>query len=412
MNLQLDEIVDHPDTDLVLRKLEPYFREVSLETARTDDQLLVSGLGPSFRTMNPRDKTVVRATSQPATTMLHIEASFLASALMGDVAQDDIVRSKIERVFECLKAELNLGTASHQPAAATPAATVPVVTMPDPPSPVAETAPVIATIAEAAAPAPVETEQISAAPVERVPDAAKTQSIEPEPKPEAELKPEAEPQPKNDEPVLAAPRGSAPVLSAVHMEAEPARKKRSAILFLLPILIVLLIAAGYFLQHPQLLQGLFPSTTATHTPSAPAAKKVAPPAPVATPAPPAPAATPKDIKAWIQVWVEAINTRDVPSQLAFYDTPLDRYFLASNVSKERLIKDKQAEIDDRKGVWTLKAEDIDVQKQTATNAVVVLIKDITAEVPGSPVRQERLKAQLKLKLVDGSWEITSERTIA
>lgn len=120
---------------------------------------------------------------------------------------------------------------------------------------------------------------------------------------------------------------------------------------------------------------------------------------------------PKDIKAWVQVWAAAISTRDVQHQLSFYATPLDRYFLTPDVSSEQLLKDKQAEIDDRKGVWTLKAEDVVVQKETATNAVVVLIKHVTEELPSSRVREERIKAQLKLKLVDGSWKITSERTI-
>jgi ketosteroid isomerase-like protein len=121
---------------------------------------------------------------------------------------------------------------------------------------------------------------------------------------------------------------------------------------------------------------------------------------------------PKDINAWVQAWAAAISTHDVQQQLSFYATPLDRYFLAPNVSREQLLKDKQAEIDGRKGVWTLKAEDVVVQKETATNAVVVLIKHITAELPSSSVKEERIKAQLKLKLVDGSWKITSERTIA
>jgi ketosteroid isomerase-like protein len=201
------------------------------------------------------------------------------------------------------------------------------------------------------------------------------------------------------------------------MEAAPASRKRSATLWLLPILVALLVAVGYFLQHRQSSQDLFASTPATDTSSASAESKAAAPAPPSpspstTPAQTVPAAMPKDIKAWVQAWADAINTRDVPYQLSFYATPVDRYFLTPNVSREHLLKDKQAEIDDRKGTWTLKAEDVDVQKETATNAVVVLIKHITVELPASPVRQERLKAQLKLKLVDGSWKITSERTIA
>ncbi|MEO6816922.1 MAG: hypothetical protein ABI177_09485, partial [Edaphobacter sp.] len=67
--------------------------------------------------------------------------------------------------------------------------------------------------------------------------------------------------------------------------------------------------------------------------------------------------------------------------------------------------------DDRKGLWTLKAEDLVVQRQTPKTAVVYLTKHIIVELPSSTIREERIKAQLKLKMVDGEWKITSERTI-
>jgi hypothetical protein len=164
VKLQLDEIVEHPDADLVLRKLERDFGEVSLEAVRAGDELIVTGLGPSFRTMNPRDKTVVRAAAQPAATMLHIEANFLASALVGDVPQDDIVRSKIARALESLRSELNIDAAAHRPAFETLPTAEPIS-----PSPTAAVAPVIATIAEAAPLAPVETKEISPSPIDPAP---------------------------------------------------------------------------------------------------------------------------------------------------------------------------------------------------------------------------------------------------
>ena len=120
---------------------------------------------------------------------------------------------------------------------------------------------------------------------------------------------------------------------------------------------------------------------------------------------------PTDIKAWVQAWAAAISTRDVQAQLAFYATPLDRYFLTPNVSREQLLKNKQAEIDDRKGLWTFKAEDLVVERQTPKTAVVYLNKHIIVKLPSSTIQEERIKAQLKLKMVDGEWKITSERTV-
>ena len=422
MKLLLDETVEHPDADHVLRTLEHFLREVSLETVRTEDQLIVYGLGPSFRTMNPKDTTIVRATSQPSATTLHAEANFLASALAGNAAQDEIVRSKIERAFESLKTELSNGSGTRLMVARTLAPAEPAG-----PSPIVEAEP-----AMAEASAPVTMEETSSAPIERAPDAVPMASIEsqpeaetqpeakPEPEPETkiELRSEPKPAPKIDEPVLSAPRRSAPVIA---VEAVPVRKRRSAILLVLPLLLILLAAAVYLLQHPRSFESLFAAKAERHAASAAVENKVVaptPPAPAVTQAPPAPApaqpapaAMPTDVKKWVQAWAAAMSTRDVQAQLAFYATPLDRYFLTPNVSREQLLKDKQAEIDDRKGVWTFKAEDVVVERPTPTRAVVYLNKHILVELPSSTTREERIKAQLKLKMVDGEWKITSERTV-
>lgn len=412
MKLQLDEIVQHPDPDLVLRKLEQYLSEVSLQTVRTEDKLIVSGLGPSFRTMNPKDKTIIRVTSQPDATTLHAEADFLASALVGDVAQDEIVRSKIERAFELVKTELNYDAASHQ----TPSRTLQAV-----PTPLDVAVEGVAAMAEASSPPPVEVDVILPAPIDRAPDPLSMSSVElePEQKPEPKLapKPETQPTPKGSEPAFTVPLRSAaaPSVAEVKADASSAKRRRSAILLLLPLLVLLLAAAGY-LQHRHSTSSQSPAVPASNTTSVAIVNKAAAPAPAppvaaATPAPPASAVTPTDIKAWVQAWAAAISTRDVQTQLGFYATPLDRYFLTPNVSREQLLKNKQAEIDDRKGAWTLRAEDIVVQRHTPTNAVVFLTKHITVKLSSSTIREERIKAQLKLKMVDGQWKITSERTV-
>lgn len=124
---------------------------------------------------------------------------------------------------------------------------------------------------------------------------------------------------------------------------------------------------------------------------------------------------PTDVKAWVQAWAAAMRTRDVQYQLSFYATPLDRYFLTPKVSREQLLKDKQADINNRKGLWTLKAENVVVDKETATRAVIMLVKHIIVELPSSTtsstIQEQRIKTQLKLKMVDGGWKITSERII-
>lgn len=409
MKLQLDEIVEHPDVDLILRTLERSLREVSLETIRDKDQLTVYGLGPSFRTMNRNDKTIVQATSQPTATALHIDATFLASALAGDIAQEDIVRSKIERAVASLKTELNCGGISSV------ISSVPVSEMPQADAPVSTAAAgtVAPIIAEITLPAPVDTKPDPLPTVELRPSIPARTATEASIEPQPELHPK--PELRKDEPVLIAADRSVPAPPSGKEEVAD-KKRRSAMLLLLPVLVVLLIAAGYFVQRraaSQSLSAAKPEVQAT-APSAPVAKESPAPSALAEsaqPAQPAPAEMPSDIKAWVELWAAAMGTSNIESQLSFYETPLNRYFLNAGVSKEQLLKDKQSEIDNRKGPLTFKAEKVVVEKQTPTNAVVTLIKHITVQLPSSTIEEQHIKTQLKLKLVDGGWKIISERTI-
>lgn len=129
MKLQLSEVVEHSDADRVLSVLERYFRDESLEVIRAGDQLTVYGLGPSYRTMNHSDKTIVRAAPNHKGTVVDVDSHFLASALMGDMAQDTVVRSKVDRVFqrvreqlmaESLSASASTGSGAPKPIAGPP----------------------------------------------------------------------------------------------------------------------------------------------------------------------------------------------------------------------------------------------------------------------------------------------------
>jgi anti-sigma28 factor (negative regulator of flagellin synthesis) len=107
-----------------------------------------------------------------------------------------------------------------------------------------------------------------------------------------------------------------------------------------------------------------------------------------------------------------MRTRDPEAQVSFYADPVNRYFLTPNVSKSALLREKQADIESRNGLWTFKAEKVEIQRQSESNAVVLLTKHITVKPPSSSsIREQRIKTQLKLKIVDGNWKIISERTL-
>jgi ketosteroid isomerase-like protein len=436
VRLQFNEIVEHPDADLILRTLEHCFHDVSLQVIHSEDQLTVYGLGPSFRTMNPNDKTILRATRQQAATLLHAEANFLASALMGDMPQDTVVRSKIEQALQCMKTQLQLD--------ASPRSQAPPdihLNEPAPPIHIQPSTPAVS-ISETFAPrepqvldeVPFEStsQRITMEPVSEPPaiepeepvaiefgdSAADVPSVFAAPTPISSPPPEPLLDPESPPPSLFRPYPPT--------EAAPAKRKRSIALPLTLLAVFVLSCAAYLLQHRDLLGNLFaptgsreqaapiadpPVTTQPSTPSIP--NPVAQPSsPAAESIPPAATAGPEDIKVWIEEWAAAMRTRDLEAQVSFYADPVDRYFLTPQVHRDKLLREKQSDIQSRNSIWTFNAENVVIEQHTASSAVVLLTKRITTKSPSSgSTREQRLKTQLKLKLVDGSWKITSERTI-
>jgi ketosteroid isomerase-like protein len=433
VRFEFSEIVEHPDPNLVLHILEYCFRDVSLEAIHNGDQLTIYGLGPSFRTMNRSDKTVLRATRQQTATIVHAEANFLASALMGDMPQDTVVRSKIEQAFRCMKSQLNLDViplppdspSLHSSDSPRPLRTERFAPrMPDTPDPHPDQSPVLE---HTSFQADMPTTTIE--PLIQSPAMEPSEPIAFEPKaPVAAISPASAASPPPPTPVLDS-EALEPVLSEpfLPIKASPAEHKRSPVFPLTLLAVLFLLCGAYFLQHRNFAGNLFSLTGAkqiaaptvdrpTATQASPAPVHETAEQPYPTPAqsslPATTTAGPEDIKAWVKDWATAMSTRDAGAQVSFYADPVDRYFLTPNVSKKELLREKQSDIASRNGLWTLKAEDVVIQQQTKSNAVVYFTKHFMVKSPtSSSIREQRLKTQLKLKLVDGNWKITSERTI-
>ncbi len=362
MRFQFDETVEHPDTDLVLRTLEYCLRDVSLETIRSDDQLVVYGLGPSFRTMNRNDKTVLLATSQQASTFIHAEGIFLASALMGDLPQDNVVRSKIEWVFDSLKTQLKVAPVSP------PA--VPKSSQSDP-STALENPDTSANI-KPVAPAPDVTEKTFRPLIGSIPD--------------------------------------------VPIDRTTGKKPYRSRLFIL-LFVLLLIGADLFLQHRYSSLNRFALKPAAKVASSsehrfPSAR-LGPTAGTLTAQPQSSGTSnnPKDLKAWVGSWAAAMRTRNPQIQVSFYAAPVDRYFLRANVSREELFKEKQSDIQGREGLWTLKADYVIVLQETPNTAIVRFTKHIIVESTSESIQERYSRTQLRLRLINGNWKITAEQTL-
>jgi ketosteroid isomerase-like protein len=424
VRFQFSEIVEHPDPDLVLHILEHCFRDISLEAVRSGDQLTVYGVGPSFRTMNRNDKTVLRASHQQTATIIHAEVNFLASALMGDMPQDTVVRSKIEQAFRCMKSQLNFDVAL-------PPADSPSIHSSEPtrPLPSERLVPLAPDVPDPHSPKPSVLEHRS------FPTATATIATEPLIQPST-MEPDEPIALESETPVATAAAAfatvarSAPPIPALAfdsvtsapappqpflpMKPNPAEHRRSARLPLTLLAVLILVCTGYLLLRQDLVGNLFSLKNSTQhaAPDAdqPAATQSS--SPSAQSSHPPTTAGPEDIRAWVEDWAAAMRTSDAEAQVSFYADPLNRYFLTPNVSRSELLREKKSDIESRGGLWTFKAENVQIQRQSESNAIVLLTKHITVKPPSSSsIREQRIKTQLKLKIVNGNWKIISERTL-
>jgi ketosteroid isomerase-like protein len=120
MRFEVLETVHSTDSELVLRALEVCSREVSSDVVRDGDRIMLRGFGPSPRAKNVHDTTVFCVNAEDDKTVIQGEVNFQASALLGDQPQDEVVRSKIDDLFELMKAQITLDTLRAKTYAATP----------------------------------------------------------------------------------------------------------------------------------------------------------------------------------------------------------------------------------------------------------------------------------------------------
>ena len=108
MRFLTTETVQTPDSEIVLRALETALPEISDEVVRDGHQITLRGLGPSPRTRNPRDITILHVSSDHTTTVIKADVSFQASAFLGTTPQDSVVRSKLDYIFDQVRSQLSL----------------------------------------------------------------------------------------------------------------------------------------------------------------------------------------------------------------------------------------------------------------------------------------------------------------
>jgi hypothetical protein len=156
--------------------------------------------------------------------------------------------------------------------------------------------------------------------------------------------------------------------------------------------------------------------------SAPAATSV-PAAPSAPAATSAPAASPyvldaqvavkpeADLTTWVQDWAESLRSRDPQSQGSYYLTTVDDYLGAKGVSRACVIQEKMASLRQRERLSTVKVEQVHIDKQDDSDAVVHAIKHTISETPGGGVSETFVRTRLKLRKILGVWQIVEEQDL-
>jgi hypothetical protein len=205
-------------------------------------------------------------------------------------------------------------------------------------------------------------------------------------------------------------------------DGEASPRKRLA-MWVTGLVVLLLVAAGSYSLYRPRYNPVAPSVEAIEQPAAITTNPVpasepSPPADVKPPLPPIPtqivnpAAQVADIRVWLDNWAAAMRTRNASAQASFYADTVNEYVGKYDVSNDAVLKDREATIHMRKGLWTVKMEKVVIERQTKSEVEVQLIKHFIDEPVPSEIVESFVPTRLTLKRLDGSWKITSEQDMS
>lgn len=403
MRFQTIESVPIEDTERVLAVLEQRLRAMMKHVEREGNRITLSGLGPSSRVVNRHDTTVIEAWPDEGVTVIAADVSFQASAFLGATGQkqEDIMRLKLSRLFEETKEQLDLESRHDQARIARMEALVGGSAVPgrlasrrkSEGSPAEDSSAMAQRLLDTiVVDDTAQVKETTELPGSSQPTEDSTAEIEPVAFPTTEVAAKSAATPAPTSTVFVNEPGD-----SVEGDGEPqdGGEERSNRWMLWAVLAACIPAVLPFGAH-------YISTLRTDK----AAPTYAVSAPSAMPAKPVPAAEPTDL---LRQWELAMNSRDAAAQAAFYAVPVERYFLRRNVNKEQVEADKQQQIDNRKGLWTVKMEKVKIDRKADNIATVSLLKRYRQQEDGKPVKEWFVPSQLKLKREYGVWWITSER---
>jgi hypothetical protein len=379
MRFTARETVNSANQEMVLLVLERCLRDVSNEIIREPGQITFRGLGPISPSKNRNDTAVLVVSVKNDITVIDVDVRFQASAMLGDLDQDELVRSKLDQVFHQVKTHLAFDRSRD---------------LPSPPA--AETAalpeipPTIETLVE---------KQIE---VSSKPNA---------PEDLVALK-------SNSSPSDHTTMGDYPAVQGVKVWA--ARSRWLVALATIAASSLLVVSGRQLLLHdrktsagqtavasrPFVTRDDSSPVRSDNSPLGTEKQIVVPPNPSAK----SPTDT-DDLDTWLQNWAAAMRTRDPVAQTSFYADPVAQYNREFNVSAEVMLKKKQAAIAERKRLWTIKLQNIVIDRPEDSVARVRLVKHLIDQSPSGKISERLVRTRFTLRRANGRWEITSERDI-
>jgi hypothetical protein len=375
MRFEFKETVQTSDHERVLRTLERCLQDVSTEIARAPRQITFRGLGPSSRVMNPKDTTVIVLEVENNNTIIDVHVNYQASSLLGETAQDEIVRQKLDCIFQQMKARL---AAEEDLTTELPNDNIRALATLDPPEIQATTNHQL-TLSET----PIMTDIVD--------DSAMDQSESESP---AHLPSELQPKPLFQGKQIGKSTYAIALLLSIMVAFVTVRRVGTmratpeTELVIQPIAKSVndrnsnRVAESVSGKAKQLLQDSSGSRFDNHA---------------------------DDPHVWLMGWVAAMRSRDAAAQASFYADPTDRYLNDLHVTRYTLLNARRTAIANRRGLWTIKAEKITIKRSNGSSVDVRLVKH-SIEQPGDSKIEERfVRTKLILKRVSGSWKITSER---
>ena len=118
-----------------------------------------------------------------------------------------------------------------------------------------------------------------------------------------------------------------------------------------------------------------------------------------------------DIQQTLAGWAQATNNNDLDRELSFYGDRVDRYFLARNVTREFVGKDKERFYRIGERFISYQIDNVSIEQSSPDEAVALLTKHWVVEYAGGNTHSDQTNSRLWLKQEQARWVITGEQDL-